>query len=46
MNADVRYWHKADMASALHMSAFGDKADMMQTGRVTIFRFYSSAKCL
>ena len=21
---DVRYWHKADMAGALHMSAFGD----------------------
>ena len=28
MNGDVRYWHKADMASALHMSAFGGKADM------------------
>ena len=25
---NVRYWHKADMASALHMSAFGGKADM------------------
>ena len=24
----VRYWHKADMPSALHMSAFGGKADM------------------
>ena len=26
--ADVRYWHKADMASALQMSAFGGKADI------------------
>ena len=27
--AYVRYWHKADMTlSALHMSAFGGKADM------------------
>ena len=25
---DVRYWHKADIPSALHMSAFGGKADM------------------
>ena len=25
---DVRYWHKADMPSALQMSAFGGKADM------------------
>ena len=25
---DVRYWHKADIACALHMSAFGGKADM------------------
>ena len=25
---NVRYWHKADMRSALHMSAFGGKADM------------------
>ena len=26
---DVRYWHKADIAVvALHMSAFGGKADM------------------
>ena len=25
---DVRYWHKADIASAPHMSAFGGKADM------------------
>jgi hypothetical protein len=28
---DVRYWHKADIASALHMSAFGGKADMRWT---------------
>ena len=29
MSAHVRYWHKADMSlSALHMSAFGGKADM------------------
>ena len=26
--ADVRYWHKADIAIAPHMSAFGCKADM------------------
>ena len=26
---DVRYWHKADMASAPHMSAFGGKADIV-----------------
>ena len=25
---NVRYWHKADMPVALHMSAFGGKADM------------------
>ena len=25
---NVRYWHKADMPSAPHMSAFGGKADM------------------
>ena len=25
---DVRYWHLADIASALHMSAIGGKADM------------------
>ena len=25
---DVRYWHIADMGRALHMSAFGGKADM------------------
>ena len=24
----VRYWHKADIPSALHMPAFGGKADM------------------
>ena len=24
-NADVRFWHKADMAFALHMSAFDPK---------------------
>ena len=28
MMRDVRLWHKADIASALHMSAFGGKADM------------------
>ena len=26
--ADVRYWHKADIRVALHMSAFGGKADI------------------
>ena len=26
--SNVRYWHKADMPSALHMSAFGGKADI------------------
>ena len=25
---NVRYWHLADMPSALHMSAFGGKADI------------------
>ena len=25
---DVRYWHKADMRFALHMSAIEGKADM------------------
>ena len=25
---DVRYWHKADIPFAPHMSAFGGKADM------------------
>ena len=25
---DVRYWHKADILVALHMSAFGGKADI------------------
>ena len=25
---DVRYWHLADIAFALHMSAFGGKADV------------------
>ena len=25
---NVRYWHKADMPVAPHMSAFGGKADM------------------
>ena len=25
---DVRYWHKADIRGALHMSAFGGKADI------------------
>ena len=25
---DVRYWHIADIDCALHMSAFGGKADM------------------
>ena len=25
---DVRYWHKADIRFALHMSAFGGKADI------------------
>jgi len=25
---DVRYWPKADIGSALQMSAFGGKADM------------------
>ena len=29
MNTNVRYWHLADMASALHMSAFGGKADIL-----------------
>ena len=24
-NADVRYWHEADMPVALHMSAFGQE---------------------
>ena len=31
---------------ALHMSAFRGKADMMQTSRVKIFRFYNSEKRL
>ena len=31
---------------APHMSAFGGKADMMQTPRVMIFRFYSLGNCL
>jgi hypothetical protein len=30
---NVRYWPKADMAHALHMSAFGGKADVAQTCR-------------
>ena len=34
------------VAFATHMSAFARKADMMQTWRVTIFRFYSSTNCL
>jgi hypothetical protein len=25
---DVRFWHKADIACALHMSAFEGKADI------------------
>jgi hypothetical protein len=37
---------KRTSMAALQMSAFGGKADMMQTGRVTIFRFYSSGNCL
>ena len=31
--ANVRYWHKADIGLvALHMSAFGGKADMRHRG--------------
>ena len=26
---DVRYWPKADIGTALHMSAFGGKADIV-----------------
>jgi hypothetical protein len=37
---------KRTSATALQMSAFGGKADMMQTGRVTPFRFYSSPSVL
>ena len=29
---DVRYWHKADIPSAPHMSAFGGKADIAIIG--------------
>ena len=29
---NVRYWHKTDMPCALHMSAFGGKADTWFTG--------------
>ena len=28
MSGNVRFWHKADIPSALHMSAFGGKADI------------------
>ena len=30
--SDARYWHKADIRGALHMSAFGGKADMLSHG--------------
>ena len=31
MTANVRFWHKADMAITGAMSAFGGKADIVQT---------------
>jgi hypothetical protein len=30
---NVRYWHKADVQTALMKSAIGGKADMTRTGR-------------
>ena len=33
MKRDVRYWHKADIPIAPHMSAIGGKADMTRTCR-------------
>ena len=36
---NVRYWHKADISSALHMSAFGGKADIGLL-RCTLSAFY------
>ena len=38
--ADVRYWHKADMPSSLHMSAFEGKADIEKQFRRFAFRLY------
>ena len=32
MTTHVRFWPKADMARALHMSAFGGKADIATGG--------------
>ena len=35
---NVRYWHKADICVATHMSAFGRKADMALNDQNVRFR--------